>query len=162
MALGSWLGLRSLGREAPNDLAWRQLPVIQIIAALSPLLLCGFLLASSQLTRHTVLILVSYLAFPIVALLCGVLGGYQFPLASHLLFVDASASGENTGLVYAIDLAGACLGAVLLSAYLVPIYGFLKTGALISVLNAAVAALAITASLRVIAPRARLCQGVFR
>jgi spermidine synthase len=158
MALGSWLGLRKLKSQRAADIGWRHLSGIQVIAALSPLLLCGFLFASSTITSHMGLMVVSYLVFPAVALLCGLLGGYQFPIASHVLCVAAKAYGQNSGLVYAIDLAGACLGAVLLSAYLVPIYGFLKTSALISVLNVAAAALAIIAAWRARKPRGRLDQ----
>jgi spermidine synthase len=162
MALGSWLGLPKLTGQAAAHLCWRQLSGIQMMAALSPLLLCGFLFASSRTTRHMGLMLVSYLLFPVVALLCGFLGGYQFPIASQVLYGDAKSSAQNTGLVYAIDLAGACLGAVLLSAYLVPIYGFLKTSALISVLNAAATVLAIIAALRARTPRAKPCPAASR
>jgi predicted membrane-bound spermidine synthase len=74
------------------------------------------------------------------------LGGYQFPLASNLFFSDRKdASPQNTGTLYAVDLLGACIGAVVLSACLVPLFGFLKAALLILVLNLATALLTFMA-----------------
>jgi predicted membrane-bound spermidine synthase len=74
------------------------------------------------------------------------LGGYQFPLASDLFFsARKDAPPQNTGSLYAVDLLGACIGAVILSAYLVPLFGFLKAALLILVLNLATALLTFMA-----------------
>ena len=73
---------------------------------------------------------------------------YQFPLASSLFFAGRKDAPQNTGTLYAVDLLGACVGAIVLSAYLVPVFGFLKTATLILVLNLATALLAFTAALR--------------
>jgi predicted membrane-bound spermidine synthase len=54
----------------------------------------------------------------------------------------------NTGSLYAVDLLGACVGAVILSAYLVPVFGFLEAATLILILNLATALLAFMAASR--------------
>ena len=147
MALGSWLGLRSLGRrDASHGASLRVLATVQVIAALSPLFLYVFFLICARSNSPAGLFLVGEILFPVVAVLCGILGGYQFPLASDLFFAGRKdAPPQNTGSVYAIDLLGACIGAVVLSAYLVPLFGFLKAALLILVLNLAIALLAFMA-----------------
>jgi len=87
---------------------------------------------------------VSHIGFPALALLCGLLGGKQFPIASKIFFADSRRHGGSPGTLYAVDLAGACLGAILLSAYLVPVFGFLDTAWLMATVNLATAALAAT------------------
>ena len=94
------------------------------------------------------------MVFPVLALMAGLLGGYQFPLASRMYFADseeprtsktevrATHSQRNPGILYGLDLLGACLGAVALSAYLLPVYGFLRTAILMAVANLGPAALA--------------------
>lgn len=150
MALGSWLGLRSIGqRDEVNCNKLQVLATVQVIAALSPVLLYGFFLICARSHSRTGLLLVGEILFPGVAVLCGMLGGYQFPLASNLFFAGRKdAPVENTGSLYAVDLLGACAGAVTLSAYVVPVFGFLKAATLILVLNLATALLAFMAASR--------------
>ena len=74
------------------------------------------------------------------------LGGYEFPVASRIFF-----DGRQTGLpaaqrpstLYALDLAGSCLGAVLFSAWFVPIFGFFRTALLLAMVSLAPAATAL-------------------
>jgi predicted membrane-bound spermidine synthase len=63
------------------------------------------------------------------------LGGWQFPVASRVYFAHGEDEGAGAGALYAWDLVGACAGALLIGAWLVPIYGFLKTAALIAMVN---------------------------
>jgi predicted membrane-bound spermidine synthase len=83
--------------------------------------------------------------FPVLALLCGLIGGYQFPLASRIYFADAPEARRNPGTLYALDLAGSCLGAVVFSAWLIPLFGFWATALVMAVLCAA-SALALSLS----------------
>ena len=75
-----------------------------------------------------------------LALGCGVLGGYQFALASRV------SRAARPGALYAVDLAGSCAGAILFSLYLIPVFGFFRTSLLAAELNLAPAALAFLAS----------------
>ena len=123
VALGSWLALR-----APARRGIRTLVFLQIGAAIAPLLLCAVFEA------------VTPALFPVLALGCGMLGGYEFPVASRIFFSDSG--GRSPGTLYALDLAGSCLGAVLFSVYLIPVFGFLKTAVLASMVSLAPAAMA--------------------
>jgi spermidine synthase len=135
MGIGAWLALRN---PAGRDLG--ALARLHVLAAASPLALYAALEGARRLSGPGSLIALSYAAFPMLALACGMLGGYQFPIASRVYF--SSGRKRRMGAVYALDLAGACAGALLFSVYLVPVFGFLKTALLLAELNLAVAALA--------------------
>jgi len=140
MALGSWLGLHRLDSlDEQADI--RRLARLQVLAALSPLLLFLLLHAFAATKLSTLGFLVSQILFPILAVFCGLFGGYQFPIASRLFFAGRQSQTESTGTLYALDLAGSCLGAIVLSSYLVPVFGFQQTAWLMAVVNLAPAAL---------------------
>ena len=145
MALGSWWGLHraansGVGPVDPKDL--RRLVGLQCLAALSPLLLYLLLKTLAVTSKPPTVFLVSQILFPILAVLCGLLGGIQFPIASRIFFAKSKRSPESPGTLYALDLAGACLGALVLSSYLVPVFGFQQTAWLMAVVNLAPAVLA--------------------
>ncbi len=110
VAAGSWLGLRSVGSGAGFRLA-----AVQATAALV-CLVAGMPVASR----------VWFLAMAFVA---GSLGGFEFPVAARIF---ASGSGRGAGTLYALDLAGSCLGAALFSVFLIPVFGFVRTGLLMA------------------------------
>src|SRR5271157_1174152 len=124
-------------RQAVLILAW-----LQILVAVSPLLLYALLAWFAGIRTALGLWVVSQIVFPTLAILCGLLGGYQFPVASRMFFVSSRQESSGLGSLYALDLLGACLGAVLLSVYWVPVFGFLKTALLSAVVNLAPAGLA--------------------
>ena len=146
MALGAWRSTRSLatGRTARPDesslLALRAMALLQFTAALAPILLYALLASFARLESEAALWMVSRIAFPLIALIGGLLGGYQFPLASRVYF--AGESPRSPGTLYGLDLAGACVGAVALSAFLFPVYGFLRSAILMAVVNLGPAVLA--------------------
>jgi len=108
--------------EACLALAW-----VQCLVALAPLALCALFAAPRAV-------------YPLLALGCGALGGYQFALASRV------SRAARPGALYAVDLAGSCAGAILFSLYLIPVFGFFRTSLLAAELNLAPAALAFLAS----------------
>jgi spermidine synthase len=145
MALGSWRALRRAGgsEARPNGRGeLRQLAGLQLLAALAPLLLCLLFGGLAAIKDPRAVFLASQVLFPVLAVLCGLFGGYQFPVASRVFFAGSKNRDGNPGTLYALDLAGACLGALALSACLVPLFGFLETAALMAVVNLAPAILA--------------------
>ena len=119
MSFGSWLALR---RPARHSLA-----SIQLWVAATPLAAFGLLTAGGAVV-------------PALALVSGGLGGYQFATASRHYFTN---SRTGVGKLYALDLAGSCAGALLVSAYLIPVFGFLATSWLLALLNLVPAAAAL-------------------
>jgi len=146
MALGSWWALRRSTRSntvtnQPGETL--SLGGIQILIGFAPLLLDALLVWFGRIGSANQLFVVSQFVFPVLALLCGLLGGYQFPVASRVFFIDSRQEPPRPGTLYALDLAGACVGAVVLSTYLVPVFGFLKTALLSAVVNLAPAVLVL-------------------
>ena len=141
MALGSRWGLsRAAHATGPRDA--RRLLLLQLLAAFSPVLLYVLFDTVAALKNPTTVFFASQILFPVLAMSCGLLGGYQFPVATRIFFSDSHHQASGPGALYALDLAGACLGAVVLSSYLVPVFGFQETAWLMAVVNLAPAVLA--------------------
>ncbi len=161
MAVGAWLASRepAQARRSPSINAARRaelrsLAELQFLAAVAPVILLGLFVALAQVRGAPGQFTASQIIFPVLALASGLLGGYQFPIASRVYFGGAKSAQANPGALYGLDLLGACLGAVALSALLIPLYGFLLTGLLMAVVNLAPAALAVLAAFRSRAPEA--------
>jgi predicted membrane-bound spermidine synthase len=63
----------------------------------------------------------------------------------------------SPGVLYGLDLAGACVGALALSLLLIPVYGFLRATVLMAAGNLAPAVLAAAAGWGP-GPQARVCR----
>ena len=74
--------------------------------------------------------------FYALALLSGGLAGLEFPCACRLYLGEGS--GEGLGKIYAADLLGSCLGALLTAGFLIPVWGLPRTLMLIALLNSLV------------------------
>jgi spermidine synthase len=79
--------------------------------------------------------------FPALAALAGMLGGVQFVVAAGIFLRDR-AGRSGLGMLYAIDLVGGCAGALALSTFLIPVYGFWRTAWLVAGINVAAMLLA--------------------
>ncbi len=145
MALGAWRGLRGSG-------ALGALASIQVAAAAAPFLAFAFLDSLAGMTTPAMLALASHLLFPALALACGAIGGWQFAVASRLYFAGEQDGTRSLGAPYAIDLAGACLGALALSTCVIPVFGFLNTAAVISMVSLAPALTALICARRTAGP----------
>ena len=67
--------------------------------------------------------------------LAGFLVGSQFPLANRMWLRSRSAQGGTAGALYACDLAGAFLGAIVVAVVLIPVLGILETCLLAAILK---------------------------
>ncbi len=143
IGLGSWLAIRRIACADPASLI-RTVAANQFLLAASALLL---LLVVALLAQHPgtqSALWIAQLVFPFLALLCGILGGYQFPLTNEICLHDA-VTPARTGVVYAVDLLGGSVGALLLSAYLIPVFGFWKAAWFTAAVSLAPAFLAVWA-----------------
>lgn len=118
MSLGAWVGLRP-AHSLPR------LAGIQALGSLLPLVLCAFLEWQGTGVHAPSL-------FTALAAVGGFTGGIQFAFATRIYFADpARAAQSSPGVLYALDLAGACAASVLSSAILIPLFGFWRTAWLI-------------------------------
>ena len=144
IAVGSWLGVRHIlgGRQHPLMIVAAS---IQFLVALSAPALLSLVTLLSRVSGTSGTLLVAQVAFPIFAVLCGMLGGYQFPLASEI-YLHGRKTHTGLGMLYAVDLLGGCVGALLLAGYLIAVFGFWKTAWFSAAVNLAPALLAVRVS----------------
>ncbi|MGO9404156.1 MAG: hypothetical protein ACLPVW_11880 [Terriglobales bacterium] len=126
IALGSWLGIRRMSSsDRPPD---RTMATTQFLLALAAPALIFVVSLLSRISGMAATWLAAQFVFPALAALCGMLGGYQFPVATEIyLHSDARSGGSRLGTLYAIDLLGGCAGALLVSTYFIPVFGFWRT-----------------------------------
>ena len=136
IAMGSWLGKR---RGRMNGL-W-SLASAQLMLALSAPALLVAVSALGNLPSHGATWLAAQIVFPALAALAGMLGGFQFVSAAGA-FLSGRNVSSGLGLLYAIDLLGGCVGALALSTFVIPVFGFWRTAWLIAAINAAAVLLA--------------------
>ncbi len=142
MALGSWMAMRRTARGG-----MRVLTIAQTLSALAPLVLLGLFQGIGR-ANSAASLLASQIAFPALALLSGMIGGYEFPVASRIFYGERlvrDPASQRPSTLYALDLAGSCLGAVLFSAWFVPVFGFFRTALLSAMVSLAPAATALLA-----------------
>jgi spermidine synthase len=148
MALGSRGSLRRLAHRssrgpshAGEDMSIahivKRLIAVQWIAVILPVMLVAVFQVLSGAAGRAGMSAAGNILFAVLALLCGGLGGYQFPICSEMYFAGGREKREGLGAVYAFDLAGACIGAILFSTFLIPLFGFMKTALLMALVNIA-------------------------
>ena len=134
IAFGSWLGIRHI--RSGQSRAYRSIMMTQVLLAFSAPALILVVSLLSKISGVATTWVAAQLVFPVLAALCGMLGGYQFPIATEIFLQDSSGR-SRLGALYAIDLLGGCAGALLLSSYLIPVFGFWKTAWLSAAVNLA-------------------------
>lgn len=77
----------------------------------------------------------------------GFLVGLEFPLANKIYLAGNERVGQVAGSLYAADLLGGCLGAVMTSVFLIPVLGIPQTCFVIAMLNGASFVLLLTLNL---------------
>ena len=144
IALGSWLGIRTVSSRGDGRPMGTAASIQFLLAASAPALM--FLIdVLSRTSGAWMTLLTAQLVFPLLAALSGMLGGYQFPVATEIYLHEGSAQ-RRLGTLYALDLLGGCAGALLLSGYLIPVFGFWKTAWFSAAVNLAPAVLAAKVS----------------
>ncbi|MFH1753350.1 MAG: hypothetical protein ABH875_04125 [Candidatus Omnitrophota bacterium] len=115
--------------------AYAALLKIQVGVVIYPLLLPVIFLFLAQAKSSQASWLGSNLIFPSLPVIAGFIGGLQFPLGGRICLANIPDPGKAGALAYAVDLIGACAGAVLVSAFLMPVLGIFQTCAAVGLLN---------------------------
>lgn len=100
------------GGQLPADRAWAWFLRVHVAILLYPIFLP--LLFRLQIPSGF------FMFLPAVA---GFLGGLEFPLAVRLWERSGRGVGRAAGTLYALDLSGACVGAAVVSPFLIPVLG---------------------------------------
>ena len=145
MAIGTRLGTRSAATATARSLAGvHALTAIYALAVAG--ILQGFALSGPRPQAEVESV------FLLLAAVIGGAVGFEFPVANHLYWSGAGHE-RRAGVVYGADLAGSCLGALLIGLWMLPVCGTVTTLAMLAALNALVAGWA--ARLR---PASSTCQ----
>lgn len=143
IAAGSWLGMRPIRHSQAIELRRVALSQLFIAVSASLLLLVVFLLEKTSHTAASLWFVQA--AFPLIAFLCGLPGGCQFSLATAI-YLEGRREAASLATLYAMDLIGGCLGALLLAGFLIPIFGFWPVAWLAAAASLAPAVLAAGAN----------------
>jgi spermidine synthase len=125
IALGSWFGISRVRASNGRSLL-RAATINQLLVALSAPLLLFLVLLLANASSSVSAMLAARIAFPALAVLCGIPGGFQFPIASAIYQQTCPAQATISAL-YASDLAGGCTGALVLAGFLIPVFGCWNT-----------------------------------
>jgi len=143
MTLACWFGI-ACSRTGDLKPLLRAAACNQVLLAASAPLLLVIVSLLSRSTAAGLEELNARITFPLLALLCGVPGGLQFPIASKIYQHDRQAK-TGIGTLYAVDLAGGCVGALVLAGFLIPVFGFWNTAWLTAALGVPPALVAVIA-----------------
>ena len=109
---------------------------------LYPLLLPVMFIVFRDVQTTQRLIGVFATAFATLPVIAGFIGGLQYPLATFLLHRGILAGNRSAagtaGMLYAVDVLGAAVGALVTGALLIPLYGINTVALLCAAINAAV------------------------
>ena len=136
MAIGSWRSMKRLRPGTAKDarVLWPMLGA-QMAATAMILLTTPLIASMGTLPGNAMPPFCVQGIFLLIALLTGAIGGYQFPLALRAFTAGNKGASNTPGILYGIDLAGASLGALFISVYLLPVFGFIETAALAALAN---------------------------
>lgn len=132
LVLGGWWMTRWIERGRGS---YRAFVVIQAAVCLYPLALMLALVALSKVTFLAQRPVIANVAFSLMTLTAGVVGGLQFPLAAKLHPASSESTGVTAATLYGMDLFGACAGALLSSALIIPVMGIPRTCLVVLGLN---------------------------
>ncbi len=135
MAIGSYTQGRRVERAGAS---LRQLTIIVAATAVTAAALPALFNVLARIASPFAAMMSAELGFPILTAVIGLLVGTAFPIATGLHISSGATVGEAGGTMYAADLVGACLGALLASVLLVPVLGIAGVCYAVAILAGAV------------------------
>ncbi len=135
MAIGSYTQGRRIERVGAS---LTQLTIVVAATALTAMLLPGLFGVLARVASPLGAMIGAEIGFPVLTAVIGLLVGTAFPIATGLYISSGATVAEAGGTMYAADLVGACLGALLGSVLLVPILGITGTCYTVAILAGAV------------------------
>jgi spermidine synthase len=134
LAAGGIFMTRLMSRIANNkSLLMKLESLVLAYSILVPVVLAVF---HSHIGQPVILAVVQAVIL-ILSLVSGVLVGSEFPLANKIYLRGMKRVGEVAGGLYACDLVGAWVGALMVSIWLIPVLGIVNTCILIACLKVA-------------------------
>jgi spermidine synthase len=131
-ALGAWLMSRRMSKHGGGmHILYRTELAVAAFSVLLPLVVGSlFRLGGGESS-----VLLSRFVLPLLNCAAGFLVSLEFPLASGVVVEGDVSVGGAAGALYASDLLGACVGALVSSIWLIPLHGVLGACLVVAVLN---------------------------
>lgn len=145
LVLGSALAIRILAKGVNLSKIYI---ATQLSICIYPILLPPIFLSLSRMRADVARSLAIETLFSFLPIVAGFIGGLQFPLANKICLGQGGFVGKTAGVLYGIDLLGACLGALLTSAVLIPMIGINTACYLTAIMNVLVLFLIVIAYLK--------------
>ena len=134
--VGLAIGSRAaISEKPPYQRTFHRFRLFQLLMCLYPLVLAGILKTLHHLSASAPGANWMNGLFPLLAAGAGFIGGYQFPLANRLYLRTGQPIQRVAGFLYSFDLIGSSAGAIITSAFLIPILGIFPTLILLAVIN---------------------------
>jgi len=112
----------------------RRMSKVVFLIGIYSLLLPGVLLLLQGIRESSLLFLSVEILFPLLTAMIGILAGIEFPLAVKI-YMGGRGATRTAGLLYALDLVGACIGTWLVSILLIPVFGIIHVCFILSAAN---------------------------
>ncbi len=127
LALGAYL----TGRYIKDKASIKTLALVQLIISVLALLIALILPRAAALESPFVI----FTLFSLLTFSSGLINGVDFPLSLACYMALKKNAEKTTGTVYGVELFGACLGAVLTSAVVAPVFGITAACILAGIAN---------------------------
>ena len=129
LALGGWVSLRKIDKKA-DTFEW--LKKIQLIVSFLPIIMAISFFALSRI-ESIIIFQITEIYLSILIIISGFLGGCHFQFA-NALYMEGD-SKKDLGVIYSADLLGSCIGALLISSFIIPITGIFVSCVYLTVMN---------------------------
>ena len=120
LTLGSMNAIKILEKGTGVSSVFRR---FQYLMALYPIFIAGLFVFLHQQSLSGQSHQWAILIFPFLSAGAGYIGGMQFPIANRLVLSSGRHLTHVAGFLYGFDLLGSAVGAILTSAFLIPIFG---------------------------------------
>jgi len=132
LIFGGWWASKIIEKGQGNFMNFIQAQIyICIYPLILPFIFLGFAGSSGKFSTY----LGSNIILPFLPIIAGFIGGFQFPLANKLYLQSRGGLVRAAGLTYGVDLFSSCLGALLVSVFLLPILGIPAVCLMVALLN---------------------------
>jgi spermidine synthase len=108
---------------------------LELSLVLYTIVLLAVLFLLYQFQEYTVIFSATQFILLGLNMLCGWLVGAEFPLATAIYLKSTSHYTQTAGIIYAADLIGSWIGALLVTLALIPLFGIMKTCLLMLCIN---------------------------
>jgi len=133
MGFGSGIAIKYISAGKQN--LYKELIIVYTFSALMPLIIILILSNMFFVEMYLGEFITIWFIFPLLAIITGGIGGYQFPVVSKLYFGNSNSDNRNIGLLYGLDILGAMAGTIILTLLFIPLFGFYNVALFALLLN---------------------------